>query len=286
MVLLRKEKSYSFSSSPANGALNVSDDGDRFSVQLNESIGLPRETIYATCSVVSASVWNVPANLAGEYFNFNLTFFSKHLFPVVGETISIDFPTGLYGIAEFQSYLSRQFVINGYPANLIQFSEESATQKTVLTLNSASELWVDFTQPNSCRELLGFESRRAPALPKTLGYSESSDNPAQFNRVNAFNIKSDLISNGIPTNGNSSGLLANIPIDEKPGSLINYNPVNAPSSNAVELISHPRNAITFYLTDELSRPVIMSEFWFFTLVIHYWIRYDNSSQDHRSWSRN
>ena len=94
----------------------------------------------------------------------------------------------------------------------------------------------------------------APRTPQGDNYSESGDNTAAFNRVSSFLIKTDLVSGGIPVNSLADSVIAEVLINAKPGSLINYAPTNPPTVNAMELASHSKNSFSFRLTDQLGRP--------------------------------
>ena len=63
-------------------------------------------------------------------------------------------------------------------------------------------------------------------------------------------MNTDLISNGIPVNNTSIGTIANVLIDVKPGSQINYTPVISTKADASELIGKSKNYLSFRLTDQ------------------------------------
>ena len=74
--MIRKEISYFFSSSPENGALNVSEDGGTFSVQLTRPVSVPGEAMNATLEVQSAMIWNNSFNISSELRNNQFSFYS------------------------------------------------------------------------------------------------------------------------------------------------------------------------------------------------------------------
>ena len=126
---------------------------------------------------------------------------------------------------------------------------------------------------------MGFEARLAPLTPQPGPWLERADFQASFNRTNSFLIRSDLVGNGIPVNSKAAGILAQVMIDEPPGSQVNYVPFFPPRSDADELIAHNKNFFSFFLVDQLGREVdTFGENWSFTLVIRYQIPVPNRHQ--------
>ena len=262
-VLIPKSTSFFFSSDPLVGAQNVSVDGSEFTVVLDAPIALPQGAMSATLSVSQASVWNTSYNISAAFGNNEITI-------VEGEVpFTLIIPDGLYSLSGLNAYLATQFVNMLLPANLIVISGDDATQRTILTfLNTGDK--VDFTQLNSVRGILGFD----PALVVSTGpgFNVFSDEPANFNRVNSYLIRSNLVSQGIPVNNIGQGIISQIPISVPPGSQINYQPRNPIPVDASELVGMGKNAFTFSLVDQNLRPTpTAGETWDFVLVLNYFI---------------
>ena len=287
-MLLEKELSYIFSSDPANGAKNVSADGSSFSVQLNEPIMIPAEAISATLEVQSANIWWVVPNISEALGNNKLYLHSEYVptdrvLPGEYPDYTFTIPDGLYDLDTLSEAISRQYASMGLPANLITLTADDSTQKVVLTLNYIDPTWLDFTQANTFREILGFDARLAPTSPQITGYHELGDNIARFNTISSFLINSDIISNGIPVNSTSAGTIADVLIDVLPGSLINYTPVVTVKSNANELIGKAKNFFSFRLTDQTRNIVNTNgEYYNFTVIIKYYIPFVEHTQALRS----
>jgi len=262
-VLIPKSTSFFFSSDPLVGAQNVSVDGSEFTVVLDAPIALPQGAMSATLSVSQASVWNTSYKISAAFGN-------NEIMIVEGEVpFTLIIPDGLYSLSGLNAYLATQFVNMLLPANLIVISGDDATQRTILTfLNTGDK--VDFTQPNSVRGILGFD----PALVVSTGpgFNVFSDEPANFNRVNSYLIRSNLVSQGIPVNNIGQGIISQIPISVPPGSQINYQPRNPIPVDASELVGMGKNAFTFSLVDQNLRPTpTAGETWDFVLVLNYFI---------------
>ena len=119
-------------------------------------------------------------------------------------------------------------------------------------------------------DVLGFNSRLSPATVSTTGISDNSDNIAKFNRINSYFIRSSMLENGMTINNYGGGLIGNVLITEKPGSQINYQPVNPITINAENLIGKSIRNISFDLLDDSFRNVDTNgELWSFTVSIKY-----------------
>jgi hypothetical protein len=262
-VLLKRSFSIIFNSDPDTGAENVSEDGNEFQVTLNKSIMIPPNAVDCQAGVIQASIWNTSPNVAVDFTN-NSFRFTTSVAPANTYTLTI--PDGLYSVAGLNSYLSGQFVNLGLPSNLMSISGNEATQKSVVTILTSGDS-VDFTIVNSVRTVLGFNS--AVITAPSANYSFFSDNVAAFNRVNNFVIASNFVSQGIPFNSRSAGIISIVPIDKDPGSQISYSPQNVVWFDARDLIGNPRSNLQFRLLDQNLRPVIVVDPFSFTLAIKY-----------------
>tara|TARA_R110000782_G_scaffold206115_1_gene294356 strand:- start:961 stop:1782 length:822 start_codon:yes stop_codon:yes gene_type:complete len=272
MSLIEKQLSYVFSSDIANGAKNVSQDGDRFSVQLFTPISIPSNALNCYLKLTRATIWNTVPNISLEIGNNQLYVYTDYVSTGVPVLHVITITDGLYSLEGLNSFLARTFVSLGLPSNIIFISADESTQKTVLKFNQPNT-WIDFTQLNTPREVLGFNSRNVPLVPQASGYSETADEVAKFNRTNSFLISGDLVSNGVPVNNINKGILGEVLITAPPGSQINYTPFLPPSIDATELIGKTKNFFTFTLTDQIGRSVDTNyETWSFLIVISYFVK--------------
>jgi hypothetical protein len=268
-TIVKKQETLLFSSSPDNGAQNISADGSSFDVILSSPLQIPRAAVSCSLSVIQASIWNVSPNISSE-FNNNIFNFTTTNAANPG-TYNIEFPEGLYSITGFSSYISTFFTNNNLPSNLIVLTADDSTQKTVMTFLDAGD-YVDFTVPNSCREVLGFDSRLAPTTPQSAGWSEFSDTEAAFNRVNSYLITSNIVSGGIPINTGGRNVIGSVPITERTGSQINYDPRNTIEIDAIELAGNSKLNLSFQLRDQLLRLAPTSgEYWSIVVRITYGI---------------
>jgi hypothetical protein len=266
-VIVNKTQSFFFSSDPLTGASNISPDGSVFTIYLDTPISLPKACVNATIEVVQSQIWNTSYNISAEFANNNFTFTSATI------PHSLTIPDGLYSLSGLNAFLGTQFVNLGLSSGVITFSGDDSTQKSVLTFANSADS-VNFTTANSVRDILGFNSQ--VIVSPSAGFSVYSDNSANFNRVNSYLIKSNLISNGLMLNNVGVGLIASVPIDASPGSQINYAPSNPVQIDCSELIGQSKGVLQFSLLDQSLRPApTVGELWSFILVFKWSILLTN-----------
>lgn len=267
MSLLTKEINIFFSSDENSGAENVSSDGSRFSVILDNPIKIPSNAINCTLGVVSSSIFNTSPNISQDFgnnrFKFTTTF-------GIGSTHTIIISDGLYSVGDLNSYLSVSFLNLGLPSNLFVIGGVSATGQSTISYLLLGDS-VDFTALNTIRTILGFD---AGVYTSTLvGQTIYSQAVASFNRNNSYLILSDIISGGIPINSQTPSIIASIPITVAPGSQINYQPFNITEVDASTLVNLSKSNISFSLVNQALQPTpTQNEIYTLLIRIRYTIR--------------
>lgn len=266
-VLVQKTASLQFSSDPSVGAENLSPDGSSFNVSLDSPLSISSAAMSCEAAVVAATVWNTSPNIAAEFENNTFRYTTAQ---APAGTFNIVIPDGLYSLDDLDAFLSRTFVNNGHPADLVQLSGDGATQKTVLSIAFTGDS-VDFTAPSTVGPVLGWPAPGAFVGPAPVdNYSESSPSEATFNRVNSYIIKSDMVNTGITLNGDSRSILAGVPIDVPPGSQVVFQPASPRWFDASELIGASRQVLKFFLLDQALRPVpTANEYWTVTVQLRW-----------------
>jgi hypothetical protein len=262
-VLLSKSVSYIFNSDPVSGSQNLSADGSTFQVSLNDPIRIPAGAVDCKAGVIQAAIWNTAYNISAG-FNNNKFKFTTSVAPAGTYTITI--ADGLYSVALLQTFIATSLVNLGLPSGLFTISGDTATQKSVVTILTSGDS-VDFTVANSVRQVLGFNSVVITA--PSANYSFYSNNTAAFNRVNSWIIASNLVSQGIPVNSQSQGIIASVPITAPPGSQVTYSPQNVIWFDGRELIGQPKINMLFQLLDQDLRTITTPDYWSFVLTISY-----------------
>lgn len=194
---------------------------------------------------------------AGEISNFILTI-----------------PTGLYDLSGLNQAIIRELEnvgaqtldSNGDFLPLINLSPDDATQKVEIKYNYTN-VSIDFSQPNTFREILGFNSAIYGPY-NNIPFTLLADNTAKFNTINSLILHSDLTNKGIRFNNDYNQTIGQVLINVPPGSQIVSTPFNPPKVNVQELAGVIKTTIKFWLTDEQNRRVNTNgEPWSLRLVI-------------------
>ena len=267
MSLLTKEINIFFSSDENSGAENVSADGSRFSVILDNPIKIPSTAINCTLGVISCSIWNTSPNISLELQNNQFKFTTTS---GMGSTHTITISDGLYSVGDLNSYLSVSFLNLGLPSNLFVIGGVSATGQSIISYLLLGDS-VDFSIGGTIRTILGFDS--AVYTSTIVGQSIYSQDISKFNRNNSYLILSDIISGGIPLNSITPSIIASVPITVAPGSQINYTPFNITEIDANLLINLSKSNVSFSLTNQALQPTpTQGEIYTLLVRIRYTIR--------------
>lgn len=243
------------------GAENVSADGSTFYITLDEPLEIPRDATSVDVVVQEATIWWVIPNVVT---GVNDSFYIDD-----GAAFVAVVPQGLYDLSGLEAAVERELVTLGATAGLFNFIADDATQKVVLRLNQAGTQ-IDFTQADTFRDLLGFNSQLVPVAPTVGVFTQLGDNPAAFNQIDYFLIHSDIVTRGMRINNTYTRTIAQVLINVPPGSQIVSTPFNPPHSQAPELIGTKRGRIQFWLTDQANNLVnTNNENWSARLVIRY-----------------
>lgn len=260
-VIIKRNSSIFFSSDPTVGALNVSQNGSVFNINLTSPIAIPKGAVSCDIAVISASIPYVNPNISADLKNDQFRFTTSE---APAGTFTISIPKGLYSLEALNNILSNSFVNLGHSPNLLVLTGDDATQSTVITFLLSGDS-VDFTIANSVRTVLGFDS--AVYTAPSAGFNQYSPNPAQFNSDTQYLISSNLVTNGVPINSVGVGILTNVPITATPGSIIVYQPNNLLWVDAAELIGANKAQLTFRVTNQNLVPIdTLTDKWSFTLM--------------------
>ena len=262
-----EEISMIVSSDPQNGARNVSPDGSYFEVQLEDGLKIPKDALNVNISVEEATVWwTIPNIITGQ--NDKLYITGPDTADVIQNYV-ITIPQGLYNLSGINEAMIRELEAAGSkfdPEPLISLSPDEATQKVEMRFNYAT-VSIDFTQNNTPREILGFNSQIYSAVPIN---PILAPNTAQFNQVNYLLIHSDLTNKGIRFNNSYNQTIGQVLIDVPPGSQIVSTPFNPAKISAQELAGTTRTNLRFWLTDDENRRINTNEeYWSARIVIKY-----------------
>lgn len=251
----------SLNSDPATGAIPLGTSGAVFSVDLNSPLAFDRTTTtHVEAAVIQAAIWNTSPNVSADFQNNQFTFTTSS---APAGTYTFTFPQGLYSLSGISSFISTQLVNLGLPSGLFQFTGDDATQRVVITFLLAGDS-INFSAANSIGSVLGFAA--AIIVAPVANYSIYGTNTANLNRNNSYRIRGTLVSGGIQVNAIAGGVIAQVPIDQSPGSQINYQPQNSLWFGAGELIGTGKQSLQFYLENEKGESTPTGgEYWSFAV---------------------
>jgi hypothetical protein len=183
----------------------------------------------------------------------------------------VTIPQGLYDLSGLNQAILRELENQNAkidPDPLVTLTPDEPTQKVEIRFNY-NNVSVDFTQPDTPRDILGFNSQTLGPYPGAP-INVLADFTAQFNQVNYFLIHSDLTNKGIRFNNSYNQAISQVLIDVPPGSQIVSKPFNPARVNVDELAGAKRSLIRMWLTDDQNKRVETNgEYWSARIVIHY-----------------
>jgi hypothetical protein len=277
-VLVDEEISMLVSSDPSQGAVNRSLSGDAFEIQLQDGLDIPSDAINVNLKVEESTIWWVTDNVTTGINDKMFIFGDSNDVVPVPQLYVVTIPQGLYDLtginnavfSALESLGARQLDNIGNPVPLLSFKPDGPTQRVVMRLNY-DNVTVDFTQTDTPRELMGFDSLvYGPEVGAPVNLL--APNVADFNQVNYYLIHSDMINKGIRINNNYSQTVAQVLINVAPGSQIVSTPFHPAKSNAQTLAGAKRTLMKFWLTDDKQRSINTNhEHWSARIVIDYQI---------------
>ena len=247
-----QEQSYSwlFSSNPALGAQSITKGGSTFSTYLSEGFTIPKNAFGIEIGCVSASIWWNQFNVTVD--NNKFSFLRND-----GALLQVDIPPGLYSFDELNRTLKNlllfDYNITNYALAPIQ-SSQRVSEVFIVTPNPS--IIRTYWPLGTLQNLLGFDVTRVTSNPVGTSGQYFGDRTARFNQIDFYIIQTSLLSRGIRLNNKYAGVIAQVPIDNVPGSLINYAPQNIQWTAAPELGNgSTTNNVTTILTDSNGNPV-------------------------------
>ena len=215
---------------------NTERNGSLVRVVLKQPITFNLEKYNVYCRLLEASIWwTIP--------NIDSTNNVLHIVSGVTDYI-LTFDKGLYDISSLNSRISNFMRANSLPSNGIIIIPDTVTQKISLQLNSSS-LSINMAQ-STIKGVLGFDNilTVGPGISGT--YYEGSFQ-AKLNTISNILIHSDFTRGTYFNSDQSSGLLAIVTPDVRPGSQIVYRPFHP----IICEVSRDRiDRISFTLTDQ------------------------------------
>lgn len=262
--IVEKEITILLTSSEKRGATNLNSTKNAWHVNIQDDIDIPKETIYCYLTVPEVTNWYNTPNISVLIGN-NVMYYE---YLTTDYTITI--PDGLYDLDHLNQIISNALTNQaGVPNDLFEIIANTATEKVSIHFNYATTQ-VDFTQSNTPRLVLGFNSRLSPLGLTTVEVYEEADNAAAFNSLDYYLLKCDIISKGIRINSDYDRVISRVLIDVPPGSQNVQRKRNPEKIDCSELSHQKIRSLNVRFTDQDGKDVeTLGEEITALLVIHY-----------------
>ena len=215
-----------------------------FTTYFNPPLELKQNSNYQV-SLIAATLWHSWRNITSENNKF------KYNNGTTWKTLTI--PLGAYNITDIDEIIKRLMKVNGdfdnsdtdNPKYYISIEANYNTFKSIIQLSNGYK--VDFTIPNTFRDILGFDSK----IIQNNGHNDS-DRVVNITDVESLQINCDLITDSY-VNGSTSSVIYAFSPSQPPGYLINLHP-----SQKLKFTISRRgliNSVRFYITNQSGKLV-------------------------------
>ena len=277
-MLVPEELNFIVTSDPTQGAKNVSKNGSRFTVRLEEAIEIPKNAMNVSLSVPEATVWwTVPNIITGENDRLYVTG-PTQANPAAIQSSVLTIPLGLYDASGLNETVQNLLENAGYQTTdgvpaiskpIFTFTTDEATSKIIIRFEYPT-VSIDFTPIDTPRDILGFNALvYGPYV--TAPQNITAPNVAGFNTVNYFLLHSDLVEQGIRFNNSYNQTMAQVLIDVAPGSQIVSKPFNPAKSDCSRLAGSRIDTFSVWLTDDAQREVNTNNEYFTARISIRWL---------------
>lgn len=235
------------SSDTANGAFNVSSNGDKFELRLTEPLTIPREAKDCYLTMQESTVWwTVPNVITGSNDKFSID--------DGGGPYLVTIPQGLYDLPTLETTINTLVVAAGGATGLFNFIANDATSTVTIQVNAIG-VTIDNTIANCvATSLMGFAAAAlGPTVAALTFYTGTSI--ATFNQIEYFLISSDLTNQGMRIGDTFSNVIGSVLIDVSPGSQIVSRPYHPPIIPCPNLIGNRRTNVKFKITDQAGNSI-------------------------------
>lgn len=259
----------------------VSNDGSTVTTRLQPGIVIPSNASDVSVALRSSFMFNSFPNvdrLSGNTLYIRVKDSGTAFF-------KITFPDGQYEVSTLddalQSLIANDPLLKPSFTNCLQIIGNPATQTIALVnittsktieISFIDELTAQFPAvPLSIYRLLGFTGGSIISIPPQV--FKAAPNTANFNTVNIIRPVCSLLSAGIRIGGISQAVLADIPINNLPGSQLVYLPAQALKLHEPGLRGQTIRDVTISLTNEKGEYIrTIGNDWTINIVISYILR--------------
>jgi hypothetical protein len=223
---IKIQKDLLVSSSPDQGALNLSEDGSSFEVKLEDPITIPDKARNIKLEVQRALIWN---NFPNIYTGINdKIYINGPNTEDVQTSFVVTIAQGSYDLQTLTNDILADLEVQGAkstPLSLISLDADVATGKVQVSLNYPT-VQIEMRSWNTFHKILGLNEQLYTVPVGKSSHTFLADNVANFASVESILVHSSITSKGLSINGNYSQTIAQILPDVRSGSLIVFQPLS------------------------------------------------------------
>ena len=223
---IKIEKDLLVSSSPDQGALNLSEDGSSFEVKLEDAINIPDKARNIKLEVQKTLLWN---NFPNIYTGVNdKIYINGPNTEDVQTSFVVTIAQGSYDLQTLTNDILTNLEVQGAktePLSLISLDADVATGKVEFSLNYPT-VQIEMRSWNTFHRLIGLNEQLYTVPAGKTTHTFLADNVANFASVEYILVHSDITSKGLSINGQYTQTVAQILPDVRSGSLIVFQPLS------------------------------------------------------------
>tara|TARA_S200002703_G_scaffold65541_1_gene56627 strand:+ start:1331 stop:2170 length:840 start_codon:yes stop_codon:yes gene_type:complete len=252
---IKIQKDLLVSSSPDQGALNLSEDGSSFEVKLEDAITIPDKARNIKLEVQRALVWN---NMPNIYTGVNdKIYINGPNTEDVQTSFVVTIAQGSYDLQTLTNDILADLEVQGAktePLSLISLDADVATGKVEVSLNYPT-VQIEMRSWNTFHKILGLNEELYTVPTGKTTHTFLADNVANFAAVESILVHSDITSKGLSINGQYSQTVAQILPDVRSGSLIVFQPLSPLKIDCDNLKGTNLESFRVWLTNEKNEAI-------------------------------
>jgi hypothetical protein len=252
---IKIQKDLLVSSSPDQGALNLSEDGSSFEVKLEDPITIPENARNIKLEVQKTLLWN---NMPNIYTGVNdKVYINGPNKDGVQTSFIITIAQGSYDLQTLTNDILANLEVQGAktePLSLISFDADVATGKVEISLNYSGSQ-IEMRSWNTFHKLLGLNEQLYTVPVGKSSHTFLAPNVANFAAVEYILVHSDITDKGLSINGNYTQTIAQILPDVRSGSLIVFQPLSPLRIDCDNLKGAKLERFKIYITNEKNEAI-------------------------------
>ena len=252
---IKIQKDLLVSSSPDQGALNLSEDGSSFEVKLQDPINIPDKARNIKLEVQKMLLWN---NFPNIYTGVNdKIYINGPNTEDVQTSFVITIAQGSYDLQTLTNDILADLSVQGAktePQSLLSLDADVATGRVEVSLNYPG-VQIEMRSWNTFHKILGLNEELYTVPAGKTSHTFLAPNVANFASVESVLVHSDITNKGLSINGQYSQTIAQILPDVRSGSLIVFQPLSPLKIDCDNLKGQDLESFRIWITNEKNESI-------------------------------